>query len=89
MEEEMLLFDVVNDNGEKIKCEVLFTFTSEDTNKNYMIYTDNSLDDEGNIKTYVATYDELTENTRLEPVTSEKELKMVEEILKEYEESLD
>ena len=84
-----MLFDVVGDNGKKIKCEVLFTFTSDETNKNYMLYTDNSLDDEGNIKTYVATYDEISENTKLSPVTSDEELEMVEKMLKEYEDNLD
>ena len=89
MEEETMLFDVIDDDGNKMECEVLFTFTSEDNNKNYMLYTDNSLDDEGNIKTYVATYDEISENTKLSPVTSDEELEMVEKMLKEYEEHLD
>ena len=29
-------FTIVNDNGEEIKCEILFTYEDEKTNKNYM-----------------------------------------------------
>ena len=43
-------FEIINDNGESIKCNALFTFESDETNKNYIIYTDNTTDEEGNKK---------------------------------------
>ena len=42
------IFTIVNDEGKEIECEVLFTFESDETKKNYMVYTDNTLDEEGN-----------------------------------------
>ena len=38
------VFTIVNDNGEEVKCEVLFTYEDEKTKKNYMAYTDNTVD---------------------------------------------
>ena len=31
-------FTVLNKEGKKVECEVLFTFESEETNKNYIVY---------------------------------------------------
>ena len=42
-------FVVKNDLGEEVVCHVLFTFESEETNKNYIVYTDNTKDETGNI----------------------------------------
>ena len=45
-------FTVINGKGKEIECEVLFTFESKETGKNYIIYTDNTLDKSGNIKVH-------------------------------------
>ena len=87
--EERMTFEITDENGVNKQVEILFTFTSEETKKNYMVYTDNAQDEEGNIKTYVATYEEISENTKLSPVTSDEEFRMVEDILNEYQESLE
>ena len=33
-------FTVIDKNGSEVECEVLFTFESEETGKNYLVYTD-------------------------------------------------
>ena len=47
-------FTVLNDEGKEVECEVLFTFESEETHKNYLVYTDNTTDENGNIKVYAS-----------------------------------
>ena len=47
MLEESMTFKVKNEEGVEIECEVLFTFESDETGKNYIVYTDNTVDDEG------------------------------------------
>ena len=42
-------FKVIDKDGKEIEFEVLFTFESDETKKNYMVYTDNSTDEEGNV----------------------------------------
>lgn len=72
---------VKNDKGEELICDVLFTFDSDETNKSYIAYTDNSTDDAGNIKVYASTYDKNGEDLALNPLTTEKEWKVIENIL--------
>ena len=31
-------FKVINDRGEEIMCDILFTFDSEETKKSYIVY---------------------------------------------------
>ena len=62
MEEKKNKFIVINDEGKEIECEVLFTFESEETNKNYIVYTDNTMDEIGNIKVYASIFDPNNEN---------------------------
>ena len=47
--DESMTFIVENDEGEEIECEVICTFESEETGKNYIVYTDNTEDEEGNL----------------------------------------
>lgn len=84
--EEKMTFKVFDDNGKEIECEVLFTFESEETNKNYMVYTDNTQDEEGNIKVYAAIYEPDIDETKLEPIESEHEWAIIEKILEELQE---
>ena len=84
--EERMTFKVFDDNGKEIECEVLFTFESDETGKNYMVYTDNTKDEEGNIKVYAAIYEPDKDETKLEPITSDHEWSIIEKILEELQE---
>ena len=39
-------FKLKDEFGKETTYDVLFTFDNEETNKSYVVYTDNSLDDE-------------------------------------------
>ena len=67
--EEVMTFKVMDDNGKEIECEVLFTFESEETKKNYIVYTDNPNEEE----------------TKLMPIETDKEWKIIETILEEIQ----
>ena len=86
-QEQQMTFKVVNDEGKEIECEVLFTFESDETKKNYIVYTDNTLDEEGNTKVYASIYDpeDKNEETKLIPIESDKEWKIIETILDELQ----
>ena len=83
--EEKMTFKVTNDEGQEVDCEVLFTFESEETNKNYMVYTDNTIDPEGNTKVYASIYNPEGDSTKLIPIETEKEWKIIETILEELQ----
>ena len=86
MKEEQMTFKVVNEEGKEIECEVLFTFESEETKKNYIVYTDNTKDSEGNIKVYASIYNPEADNTELLPVETDREWKVIETILESIQE---
>lgn len=79
-------FTVRDNEGKEITCEVLFTFESDETKKNYIVYTDNTLDSEGNVKVYASIYEPDKENMELIPIESEREWKIVETILDSIQE---
>lgn len=81
-------FTVLNDQGKEVECEVLFTFESEETQKNYIVYTDNSVDVDGSTKVYASTFDPEGNNPELKPIESDKEWKVIETILAEIQEAV-
>jgi len=83
--EEVMTFKVVDDEGKEVECEVLFTFESEETKKNYIVYTDNTLDEEGNTKVYASIYNPNEAETKLLPIETDKEWKIIETILEEIQ----
>lgn len=83
--EEKMTFKVLNDQGQEVECEALFTFESDETKKNYIVYTDNSLDEEGNTKVYASIYNPNEDETKLLPIETEKEWKIIETILEELQ----
>lgn len=84
-EEEKMTFKVMNDEGKEVECEVLFTFESDETKKNYIVYTDNTTDEEGNIKVYASIYNPNETETKLLPIETDKEWKVIETILEELQ----
>ena len=85
MKDEIMTFKVTNDEGKEIECEVLFTFESDETKKNYIVYTDNTVDDDGNTKVYASIYNPEEEETKLLPIETDKEWKIIETILEELQ----
>lgn len=81
-------FTLIDDNGVETTYDVLFTYESEETKKHYIAYTDNSLDETGNIQVFASIFDPTNPNSRLEPIESEKEWKVVETILETLQEEV-
>lgn len=88
MQEEKMTFKIFNDEGKEIECEVLFTFESNETGKNYMVYTDNTEDEEGNVKVYASIYNPEEKEPKLEPIETDKEWEIVETILNQVQEEV-
>ncbi len=76
---------VILKDGEEVECDVLFTFDSEDTNKGYIGYTDNSIGENGRKNIYVSSFDPVLGTSVLESITDEDELSMVHDVLEEIE----
>lgn len=82
-------FTVINEEGKEIICNVLFTFDSDETKKSYIVYTDNTKDDKGNVKVYASIYDpNSTDSMELLPIETDKEWKVIETILNTLQEEI-
>ncbi len=79
-------FIAIDDKGRKVECEPLFTFESEETNKQYVVYTDNSKDKDGNVRVFASIYNMTEKGGELLPIKSEKEWKVIETILESIQE---
>ncbi len=85
---EDLSFTVKGDNGEEIKCDILFTF--ENDNKNYVVYTDNTTDEEGELVVLASLYRLEDDSIILDEIKTDAEWDLVDKKLEEkYNEMLE
>ena len=74
-------FTYIDNNGNKTECRILYTFDSEETKKSYIVYTDDTKDEDGRFRTYASTFDPNKELSDLGPIETEREWKLIEGIL--------
>ena len=51
------VFVLEGEDGVEKEYQKLFAFESSETNKNYIVYTDNTKDDSGNLRVYANVYE--------------------------------
>ena len=78
----------INKDGNKVEFDVIFTFKNEENGKDYIVYTDNSKDETGNIQVYASIYHPEEGNGRLEAIETDKEWKIIETILETLQEEI-
>lgn len=81
-------FYVKNIKGDTVKYDVLLSFTDDDSDKSYIVYTDNSTDKYGNVQVYASTVNSDENEMTLSHIETEKEWKIIEIILSEIQNSL-
>ena len=74
------IIKLTDPNGETKDAEVVLCFESDDTNKKYVIYTFNELDENGMIALYSSVVDEATKE--LKNIETEEEWTMVKDAMK-------
>ena len=79
---------LTNEKGEEVVCDILFTFDSEETNKSYIVYTDNTKDESGKVRVYASIYNPNDAKTKLEDIKTDKEWKVIETILETLQEEV-
>ena len=84
MNENEMFFTVYNDEGKEVECEVLFT--TERNGVNYIVYTDNTVDDDGDFRVYANVYDPTAEDQPLLPIATEEEWNFLGQLLAKLQE---
>lgn len=80
-----MTFKMIDESGKEKECEVLFTFESDETHKNYIIYTDNTSDEQGNTRVYASVFNPDDPNSKLLPIETEQEWSIIKTILAEIQ----
>jgi len=88
-DEKKGVFTIVNDKGEEVECEILFTFDSDETKKSYIVYTDNSTEEDGSIRVFASVFDPTGASSDLTPIETEKEWLIIENILSSVQEKIE
>ncbi len=84
MDDDKKMMSIVLEDGSIDEVEVLLSFRFTDTNTEYLVYTKNETDDNGNVTIYVASVDRTNgEDPRLGSVDSEEEWVRIKSVLKE------
>lgn len=79
---------VITKEGIPVDCDVLFTFDCEDTLKSYVGYTDHSIAENGRKNIYVSAFYPFKNEWKLEDIVDQKELDMVNDVLRQFDESV-
>lgn len=79
------IFSIQTDDGE-IECQLLFSFESKKSGKAYIVYTDGSNDNDGNMNVYASAVEEYIndEDVAFSAITTDEEWAEVDEKLSEY-----
>ena len=81
------LFTVKDEGGATVECEILFTFVSPDTGRNYIVYTDHKMSKSGDMNVYANIFDPSGSSKDLLPIETEEEWNTIESILAKLESS--
>ncbi len=79
---------IVNEKNEKKEFAILMTFDIKEKNKSFVIYTDYSVNRNGNTRIFASIYHPEDPNNKIEEIVEEDELKVVNEYVKKLEKAL-
>lgn len=85
MDEKRAIMTVVNENNEIMDVDVLFTFKNTATGICYIVYTENTLDENGETEVFASIFDPDDKTLALHPIETEVEWALLESKLREYE----
>ena len=84
---EQSTFTILDETGQEVVCEALFSFDSKETGKSYIVYTDNTEDEAGNTRVYASCFYPESDNAELLPIETSKEWEIIETILESLKQS--
>ena len=83
--DEEIRFIACDEEGKEIECQVLFTVEDAQTNRTYIVYTDDSRDENDCICVYANQFDPDSDEKRLLPIEDECVWRVIEQTLTELQ----
>lgn len=81
--QEKKMMSIVNEDGSVEQVEVILAFEFKDNKKEYVVYTRNEKDDNGNVTVYVSNIDRSSGGPKLMGVDDETEWSRIKDVLRE------
>ena len=82
---EKAIMTVINENNEIMDVDVLFTFKNTAAGKCYIVYTENTTDENGDTEVFASIFDPDDKTLTLHPIETEEEWALLEYKLRDYE----
>lgn len=77
------IMSIVSEDGSVEEVEVVIAFEFKDTKKEYVVYTKNERDENGNITVYVSNINRESGRPKLLGVESDEEWNRIKDVLRE------
>ena len=77
------LITIISEEGKEEQVEVVVAFKFKDTNQEYIVYTKNEKDSNGNVTVYVSRIVEENGTSRLEGIDDDDEWTRIKAVLRE------
>ena len=81
-EKKKMTLSIIGEDGSIDEVEVVIAFEFKDTKKEYVVYTKNEKDANGNVTVYVSSVDRSGETPQLFGVDNEEEWNRVKDVLR-------
>lgn len=81
--EEKKVLSIIKEDGTKEEVELLICFTFNDTKKEYVVYTRNEKDENGNVTIYISSVDRSGEIPKMGAIESDEEWSKIKDVLRE------
>jgi uncharacterized protein YrzB (UPF0473 family) len=80
---EELYLTFIDEDGKELKYEILMSFVWTKTNKNYIVYTDNTKDENNNLNIYAGIY----KDDRIDSIETDEEWDEIDKRLSNIKEN--
>ncbi len=80
---EKKMMSIIAEDGSTEEVEVILAFEFKDNKKEYVIYTKNEKDENGNVTVYVSNIDRSSGEPKLVGIDDEEEWNRIKDVLRE------
>ena len=80
---EKKMMSIIAEDGSTEEVEVILAFEFKDNKKEYVIYTKNEKDENGNVTVYVSNIDRSSGEPKLGGIDDEEEWNRIKDVLRE------
>ena len=77
------VLSILKEDGTKEEVDLLVCFSFNDTGKEYVVYTKNEKDENGNITVYVSSIDRSSSTPRMGAIETDEEWSKIKDVLRE------